>query len=223
MRIAVIGGTGKEGRGLAVRWAAAGHHVVIGSRDGERAAAAAVELAALSGRADAQLEGRDNVAALAGAEAVLLSVPYSGHRDTLIALKSELSDRIVIDITVPLVPPAVSTVHLPSGQAAALEAQEILGPSAKVVAALHHVSSTQLIDPKKEIDCDVLICGDDATAKGTVLKLINDLGLRGLDAGPLRNAVALESLTPVLLALNKRYKSSGAGIRFTNIKVPSQS
>lgn len=220
MRIAVIGGTGKEGRGLAVRWAAAGHHVVIGSRDGERAAAAAVELAALSGRPDAQMEGRENVAALAGAEVVLLSVPYAGHRETLTSLKSELLDRIVIDITVPLVPPAVSTVHLPSGQAAALEAQEILGPSVKVVAALHHVSSTQLIDPKKEIDCDVLLCGDDAAAKTTVLKLVADLGLRGLDAGPLRNAVALESLTPVLLALNKRYKSSGAGIRFTNIKVP---
>lgn len=216
MRIAVIGGTGKEGRGLAVRWAAAGHDVVIGSRDGERAAAAAVELSTIAGRT---LEGGDNLTALERAEVVLLSVPYSAHAETLRGLKAAIGSRIVIDITVPLQPPTVSQVHLPPGQSAALEAHAILGPNVKVVAALHHVSSTQLIDPKKNIDCDVLVCADDAAAKATVLKLIGDLGLRGLDAGALRNSIALESLTPVLLALNKRYKSSGAGIRFTNLNV----
>lgn len=216
MRIALIGGTGKEGRGLAVRWAAAGHDVVLGSRDAERAAAVATELSALAGRA---LSGAENVAALDKADVVLLSVPYAGHAETLRALAPHLAGRIVIDITVPLKPPAVSKVQLPAGQAAALEAQELLGPTVKVVAALHHVSSTQLIDPKKDIDCDVLVCGDDAAAKATVLGLIADLKLRGLDAGALCNAIGLESLTPILLALNKRYKSLGAGIRFTNIVV----
>lgn len=220
MRIAVIGGTGKEGRGLAMRWAAAGHSVVLGSRDGARATQVAAELSSLVGHT---LTGAENVAALDGAEVVLLSVPYAGHGETLRALQPQLASvagRILIDITVPLRPPRVSEVHLPAGQAAALEAQAIVGEQVKVVAALHHVSSTQLADPNKTIDCDVLICGDDAGAKATVLRLIADLRLRGLDAGALCNAVALESLTPILLALNKRYKSAGAGIRFTNIDVP---
>jgi 8-hydroxy-5-deazaflavin:NADPH oxidoreductase len=216
MRIALIGGTGKEGRGLAVRWAAAGHDVVLGSRDGARAAAVATELAQLAGRS---LSGADNAAALDRADVVLLSVPYAAHAETLRAIAPQLGERILIDITVPLKPPQVAKVQLPAGLSAALEAQAILGASAKVVAALHHVSSTQLIDPKKQIDCDVLVCGDDAAAKSTVLALIADLGLRGLDAGVLANSIALESLTPVLLALNKRYKSVGAGIRFTNLEV----
>ncbi len=218
MRIAVIGGTGKEGRGLAVRWAIAGHQVVIGSRDGERARLVAGELSQLAGR---PVEGADNVAALAGAAVALLSVPYTAHEGTLRSLQRELSGLVVIDITVPLQPPAVSQVHLPAGQSAALEAQAILGPGAKVVAALHHVSSTQLLDPSKAIDCDVLVCGDDAAAKALVVSLIGQLSLRALDAGPLRNSIALESMTPVLLALNKKYKSSGAGLRFTNIQVPA--
>jgi NADPH-dependent F420 reductase len=217
MRIGVIGGTGKEGRGLALRWALAGHDVVIGSRDAERARAVAAELLPLTG---GKLTGSDNGAALSGAEVVLLSVPYAAHAETLHGLKAELADRILIDITVPLQPPHVGQVHLPKGESAALEAQAILGPTAKVVAALHHVSSTQLLEPSKIIDCDVLLCGDDPQAKATVTALVVDLGLRGLDAGPLRNSIALESLTPVLLTLNKKYKSAGAGIRFTNIKVP---
>jgi NADPH-dependent F420 reductase len=219
MRIALIGGTGKEGRGLAVRWAIAGHQVVLGSRDGERAQAAAAELTKLAGR---PLEGGENQAALEGAELALLSVPYTAHGDTLRSLKDALGGRILVDITVPLQPPAVSQVHLPPGQSAALEAQAILGPAARVIAALHHVSATQLIDPSRPIDCDVLVCGDDAAAKATVLALVGDLGVRALDAGPLRNSVALESLTPVLLALNKKYKSTGAGIRFTNLAVPEK-
>jgi NADPH-dependent F420 reductase len=222
MRIALIGGTGKEGRGLAVRWAIAGHQVVLGSRDGERARAAAAELSSLAALAGRPLEGGENQAALAGADLALLSVPYSAHADTLTSLKDALAGRILIDITVPLQPPAVSQVHLPPGQSAALEAQAILGPTVRVIAALHHVSSTQLIDPSRQIDCDVLVCGDDAAAKATVLALVGELGVRALDAGPLRNSVALESLTPVLLTLNKKYKSAGAGIRFTNLVVPGQ-
>lgn len=227
MRIGLIGGTGKEGRGLAARWARAGHQVFIGSRDAERARTVARELSQLAGTS---LDGGDNAAAVAEAEVVLLSVPYSGHAETLRGCKDALQGRILIDITVPLVPPHVAQVHLPSGQSAALEAQALLGPAVKVVSALHHVSSTKLGDLGQgaepgqgagpDIDCDVLVCADDAPAKAVVLSLVADLGLRGLDAGPLRNSIALESLTPVLLSLNKKYKSSGAGIRFTNINVP---
>jgi NADPH-dependent F420 reductase len=122
-----------------------------------------------------------------------------------------------VDITVPLKPPKVRRVHLPEGRAAALEAQAILGPGTKVVAALHHVSSVHLADPAHAIECDVLVCSDDEDAKRAVLGLIGDLGLRALDAGPLENAIALESLTPVLLHLNKTYGSAGTGIRFTGL------
>ena len=217
MNIAVVGGTGKEGKGLAVRWARAGHHVAIGSRDGARAAAAAAELVA-AGHGD--VVGGENAEMVAGAEVVVLSVPYAAHASTLESIKHALAGRVLVDITVPLVPPRVHKVTLPAGTAAALEAQAIVGPATPVVAALHHVSSTQLVDPARTIDCDVLYCGDDDAAKETVGKLLADLHLRAYDAGPLANAVALESLTPVLIALNKKYNSSGTGIRLTSIREP---
>jgi NADPH-dependent F420 reductase len=211
MNIGLIGGTGREGRGLALRWARAGHAVRIGSRDAARAKERAAELAVPG------VEGGDNVWA-AGADVVLLSVPYGAHKETLEALAPHLAGRILIDITVPLKPPRVGEVNLPQGQAAAIEAQAIVGASCKVVAALHHVSSVHLSDPDHAIECDVLVCGDDATARDAVIRLVEDLGTTALDAGPLKNAVALEALTPVLLHLNKRYKTSAVGVRFTNIK-----
>jgi len=214
MNIAIVGGTGKEGRGMAMRWAKAGHAVFIGSRDGARARAAADELFEQVGR---QLNGGDNHAAVAGADVVILSVPYSAHAETLRGLKDALVGKIVVDITVPLKPPNVRRVNVPEGKAAALETQTILGAGSRVVAALHHVSSVHLSDLEHAIDCDVLACSDDADALQIVIALIEDLGTRALDAGPLANAVALESLTPVLLHLNRRYKSPGAGIRFTGL------
>lgn len=214
MRIGVIGGTGREGKGIAVRWASAGHTVVIGSRDAARARERAAELAQAG---PTTITGADNESAIRDARVVLLSVPYSAHGDTLRALKPVLAGRILIDITVPLRPPKVTEVHLPPGHAAALEAQEILGPGTPVVATLHHVSSAHLADPAYPIDCDVLVCSDFPEARETVIELIGDLGLRGLDAGPLRNAIALESLTPVLLYLNRKYKTSGTGVRFTGL------
>lgn len=215
MKIAVIGGTGKEGRGLALRWARAGHTVLLGSRDPARAQAMTAELAAAVGRGE--LIGGDNRWAVAGAGIVVLAIPYTAHRDTLTSLKTSLGGKILIDITVPIEPPHVRQVHLPKGQSAALEAQQLLGPDVRVVATLHHVSASHLADPDHGIDCDVLACSDDAEALATVLQLVGDLNLRGLDAGPLRNAVALEALTPVLLHLNRRYKSRGAGIRITGV------
>ena len=214
MRIAILGGTGKEGRGLGVRWAKAGHDVVIGSRDAERARAKAEELSREAGTA---IGGGDNAWAAREAEVVVLAVPYGAHEATLTAVKEALDGRILVDITVPLVPPKVQRVSLPKGGAAALEARALVGPSVRVVAALHHVSSAHLGDPDHAIDCDVLCCSDDADALGVVMSLVGDLGLRALDAGPLANAVALESLTPVLLHLNKRYKSPGTGVRITGL------
>lgn len=211
MRIAVVGGTGKEGSGMALRWAKAGHDVFLGSRDAARAQAKAAELAQLSG---GKVTGGDNPWAVGLAEVCVLSVPYAAHRETLQSLKAALAGKVVLDVTVPLKPPQIRKVQLPEGQAAALEAQALLGPDVKVVAGVHHVSSVHLLDLNHAVDCDVLACSDDAKALEVCLGLIRDLGVRAFDAGPLANAIALESLTPVLLHLNKQYKTS-AGIRIT--------
>ena len=214
MRIALVGGTGKEGRGLGSRWAAAGHDVVIGSRDSERAEARAREVQSESGR---PVTGCANIEAVRDADLVVLCVPYGAHGATLETIAGHIGDAIVMDITVPLVPPKVRRVHLPEGEAAALETQAILGSDTRIVAALHHVSSAHLADPDHAIDCDVLVCGNDREARDTVIELMADLGMRGVDAGVLANAVALEALTPVLLHVNRRYGSPGAGIRITGI------
>jgi NADPH-dependent F420 reductase len=215
MRIGIVGGTGKQGTGLARRWARAGHTIAIGSRDASKARA---HLAEITGGAPAgAIEGGDNVWAASGADVVVLSVPYSAHGETLRAIVGAVAGKVMVDMTVPLQPPKVSRVHLPAGQAAALEAQAIVGAATPVAAALHHVSATHLADPSHPIECDVLVAADDARAKSTTLQLVRDLGLRGLDAGPLVNAIALESLTPVLIHLNRTYKSQGAGVVFTNL------
>ena len=214
MKVAIIGGTGKEGRGMAARWAKAGHDVFLGSRDPARAQSIAGELSELAG---AKVQGGDNRWAIAQAEIVVLSVPYAGHRETLLSLKEDLRGKVLVDITVPLKPPEVRKVVLPEGKAAALEAQALVGDVAKVVAAFHHVSAVHLSDLAHPIDCDVLVCSDDTGAREQVIELAAGLGTRGLDAGVLANAVALESLTPVLLQLNKRYKNPGVGIRFTGL------
>jgi NADPH-dependent F420 reductase len=214
MKVAIVGGTGKEGRGMAARWTQAGHTVFIGSRDAARAQAAAEELKAQVGGA---VQGGDNRWAIAQGDIVVLSVPYAGHRETLLGLKDDLRGKILVDITVPLRPPEVRKVSLPEGKAAALEAQALVGDVAKVVAAFHHVSAVHLSDLAHPLECDVLVCSDDADAREQVCKLAEGLGTRGLDAGALVNAIALESLTPVLLQLNRRYKSAGAGIRFTGL------
>jgi 8-hydroxy-5-deazaflavin:NADPH oxidoreductase len=213
MKIAIVGGTGKEGTGMALRWAKAGHEVFIGSRDATRALAKAEELQGLAGGA---IQGGDNAWAVQQAAMVVLSVPYDAHQATLEQLKGVLAGRILIDITVPLKPPKVRQVHLPPGQSAALEAQALLGNTAAVVAALHHVSAAHLSDLDHPIDCDVLACSDDPRALELALGLIRDLGVRAFDAGPLVSSIALESLTPVLLHLNKLHKAR-VGIKLTGV------
>jgi NADPH-dependent F420 reductase len=216
MRIAVVGGTGNEGRGMALRWARAGHEVFIGSRTVERAQAAAAELNAQAQVAiQSQIQGNENEAVVRACELVVLSVPYTAHASTLAELKEALVGRILIDITVPLKPPKVTAVNLPAGQAAALEAQQFLGEGTQVVAALHHVSAVHLRDLDHAIDCDVLACSDHKEALERVLPVIRDLGVRAFDAGPLLNAIALESLTPILLHMNRSLKGRSVGIRIT--------
>ncbi len=213
--IAVLGGTGKEGSGLAMRWAMNGYTVMIGSREAEKAIARAAELNAQMG--GEYLTGLSNAEAAQKADLVVLSVPYSAHQATLESVKEFISGKVMIDLTVPLQPPKVRTVFVPEGKAAALEAQALLGESVKVVAAFQNVSAEQLGDPKHTVDCDVLVCGSDAEAKAAVMKLVEATGMRGVDAGPLANAVAVEALTPVLLYINKTYGIKGSGIRITGI------
>ncbi|MGB5812064.1 MAG: NADPH-dependent F420 reductase [Polyangiales bacterium] len=214
MKIGIVGGTGREGRGLAVRWAQAGHDVFIGSRDAARGASKASEFSSEFGTT---LQGGDNTAACRHGELIVVTVPYTAHRPTFESIASSVADKVIVDITVPLQPPKVRSVNLPEGQSAALEAHALLGEEARLVAALHHISSDHLSDPDHTFDCDVLVCGNDKDARAAVISVIGDLGLRGVDAGVLRNAIALESLTPVLLHINRRYKSVGSGIRITGI------
>src|SRR6185503_1983083 len=162
----------------------------IGSRDAKRAQACAAELTAAG---HGTFEGDENFAAAMSAEVAVLTVPYAAHESTLRAIKPAMAGKVLIDVTVPLKPPKVTRVQLPPGRAAALEAQELLGPETPVAAALHHVSHAHLADPTATIRCDVLIATDDARARAIALGLVGDLGLRGLDAGPLDNAIALES------------------------------
>lgn len=215
LTVAVLGGTGSEGSGLAVRWAAGSYRVIIGSRSQERAVQKAVELNELIGAA--VVSGADNFSAASEADLIVLSVPYAAHKATLEAIGDAAEGKILIDVTVPLKPPKVRTVHLPEGQSAALEAQALLGDGVRVVAAFQNVSAEHLTDPNHVVDCDVLVCGNDKEAKAEVIKLVEATGMRGLDAGRLQNAIAVEALTPVLIGLNIRYKGQGAGIRITGL------
>lgn len=214
MTIAVLGGAGKEGGGLALRMAEAGHRVVIGSRDAARAQVAADIINAQLGGTFAV--GSDNVTAAAGAELVLLAVPYSAQRATAEALLPQLKGKILIDVTVPLVPPKVSRVQLPAGGSAVDALQQALGPDVRVVSAFQNISAHHLAH-KGPIDCDVLVCSDDREAADLVVALAQQLGMGGLYAGPLANSAATEALTSLLIGLNIRNKVTGAGIRITGL------
>lgn len=204
--LAVIGGTGAEGSGLALRWAQAGYRVVVGSRSAERA----IEVAAGFGA-----EGMDNPAAAAACDIAVLTVPYDAQRATLTDLRDALQGKILVDVTVPLVPPKVMRVQLPEEGCAARVAQTVLGDDVRVVSAFQNVSAGHLKDPDHVIDCDVLITGDDPAARAEVVKLAAAAGLNGIEAGPLDNAVAAEAMTSLLIWINRKYKSPGAGIRVT--------
>jgi 8-hydroxy-5-deazaflavin:NADPH oxidoreductase len=215
MNIGILGGTGKEGSGLAYRWALAGHDVVIGSRDAAKAVAGAAELNQLLA-SKAVVRGAGNGEA-AQAAVVVLTVPYSAQVATADSVAPQLQGKILVDVTVPLAPPKVDRVQLPNGESAVVALQRRLGAAVKVVSAFQNVSATHLKDPAHEVDCDVLVCGDDADAREVVVGLAHDAGLRAWHAGVLANSVASEALTSVLIAINKRYKVAGSGIRITGI------
>ncbi len=214
--IAVLGGTGKEGSALAMRWALNGYRVMIGSRSAEKAEAAAMEMNAQLG--GDYLRGVSNEEAASSASIVVLSVPYDAHKSTLESIKAHLDGKVLVDLTVPLAPPEVTKVNVPVGKSACLEAQAFLGGGVKVVAAFQNVSAVKLKDPNNVVDCDVLVCADDEGAKNDAMELVKAAGLRPIDAGSLQNAVAVEALTPVLLYINKKYKVKGAGIRITGVE-----
>ena len=215
MTIAVLGGTGAEGSGLAIRWANAGHAVILGSRNAEKAATAAQVLNAKLG--SDRVRGLDNRAATAAADVVVLAVPYSAQKPTVEDVKSALAGKILIDVTVPLVPPKVSKVQLPEGGSAVEAMQRLLGEQTRVVSAFQNVSAHYLSDLDRKIDCDVLVCGDDKGAREVAVQLAADAGLRGVHAGVLANSAASEALTSALIAINRYYKVPAAGIHITGV------
>ena len=211
--IAVLGGTGKEGKGLAYRWARAGYRVLIGSRSSERAVTAASEIMSLLDGSPS-IVGMDNLEAAEQANIVVLTVPYAAHRDTLESVKDALKGKILIDVTAPLVPPKVTKVQMPAAGSAAQEAKEIVGDGVEVVAAFQSISHEHLVG-EEDIDCDVLVTGSSKAARAEALTLVEAAGLTGWDAGPIENSVVVEGLTSVLININKQYGSTHAGIKIT--------
>ena len=214
--IGIIGGTGKEGKGLAYRWAQAGHEVIIGSRKFEKAQKAVDDLSGLLGEKAALLRGMENEDAVAACDIAVITVPYAAHRITLESLKEVLDGKILIDVVVPIVPPKVTKVQMPPAGSAAQEAQEILGENCNVVDAFQNISHERLMSDE-EVACDVLVCGKGKAARNVVLALVADTGLKGWDAGPIENAVVVEGLTSVLIGLNIQYHVHASGIKITGI------
>jgi NADPH-dependent F420 reductase len=214
-RIAIIGGTGAEGSGLAIRWANAGHQIIVGSRDAAKAQAVAADL---NGRLNSsKISGATFDDAVKAAEVVVLTVPFAAQISTVEALRSDLQGKILIDVTVPLVPPNVSQVQLPPTDSCVVAVQNALGEGVRVVSAFQNVSAHRLKDLNYEVQCDVLVCGNDKEARQLVIGLARDARLRGIDAGLLVNSTVAESLTSVLIWINRTYKIPDAGIAITGI------
>jgi NADPH-dependent F420 reductase len=224
--IAVLGGTGKEGKGLAYRWAKAGYHVIIGSRTPEKAQATAAELATLLSAtpdtgmllsSSTHVDGTDNLNASYKADILVLTVPYAAHRATLESIRQAAQGKLLIDVTVPLVPPKVTKVQMPEAGSAALEARQVLGEGVEVVDAFQNISYDRLLN-NEQVDCDVLVAGTSKIARDRVLKLVEAVGFTGWDAGPVENTMVVEGLTSILIGLNKQHNSEHAGIKITGLK-----
>jgi NADPH-dependent F420 reductase len=213
--LAILGGTGAEGSGLGFRWAHGGYPVILGSRSAEKAQEGATELNTLLGKD--VVRGMDNLSAAKAADIVIVTVPYSAQQQTISDVASALEGKILVDVTVPLVPPKVNRVQLPEGGSAVEAIQKMLGSGVRVVSAFQNVSAHHLKDLSHAVDCDVLVAGDDIPSREAVITLANAVGLRGIHAGPLCNSVVAEALTSVLIAINQRYKIAGSGIRITGL------
>jgi NADPH-dependent F420 reductase len=218
--IAVLGGTGAEGSGLAFRWAHAGHRVILGSRSPQKASDMAHKLNQLLGREAIVWE--TNMNAAQAADVVVLTVPHAAQRATVEEVAAALRGKVLVDATVPLVPPKVNRVRLPAEGSAVAAVQALLGPTVKVVSAFQNVSAHHLKDLDHAIDCDVLVCGDDIEARERVIGLSQDIGLRGVHAGPICNSAAAEALTSILISINMAYKVPGAGLRITGVSALEQ-
>jgi NADPH-dependent F420 reductase len=212
-KITIVGGSGALGAGLAKRWARKGHQIIIGSRDEKRASEAATRLNNEAGTKS--IIGLENKQASENGEIVVLTVPFSNHMSTLSLIAPVLDNKILIDVTVPLVPPKVRTVHIPEGGSCAKAAQEFLGKSVRVVSAFQSVAATHLDDLEHEIDCDVLVCGNDPEAREVVVGLASDANMKAWHAGVIANSIVAEAMTSSLIFMNNRYKIDGAGLRIT--------
>ena len=216
--LAILGGTGDLGTGLARRWAQAGYRVIIGSRTQDKAEAAAADLRevmAERGIAEVGVEAMENLAAASAADIVTLTVPFSHQSSTLELVKPALQGKILVDVTVPLVPPKVGRVQLPELGSAGQIAQQLLGEDVQVVSAFQNVAAHHLQDGHG-LDCDVLVCGNSKEARAEVIKLVAAAGMRGFHAGLINNAAAAEALTSVLININRQYKCH-AGITISGL------
>ncbi|MHB8466930.1 MAG: NADPH-dependent F420 reductase [Acidimicrobiales bacterium] len=210
--VAILGGTGPQGRGLAVRLARAGCRVVIGSRDAQKAQDAAAPLGG-------GVTGAGNADAATSAEVVFVAVPWDAHEPTLRSLAGELAGRIVVDLVNPITFDERGPVGLPVAAGSSAEQAQALLPASIVVSGFHHVSAKLLLSAADEVDTDVMICGDDLAAKERILALARLIpGVRAVDAGPLRLARFLEGMTSVLLSVNRQYKTT-TGIRLTQLDI----
>jgi 8-hydroxy-5-deazaflavin:NADPH oxidoreductase len=214
VNIAILGGTGKEGAGLAVRWAKLGHSIVIGSRDAERAKAKAAELRETAKALP--IVGHTNAEAAGLGEIVVVALPATGLSATLPEVREACKGKVVISTVVALTFGGPRLFTPPPAGSSAEEVQALL-PDARVVAAFHHIAAHELADAEHPIDCDLLICGQDATAKEAVTQLGRSMGLRVIDVGALSNAGPLEGITAVLASINRRYKLKNSGIKITGL------
>ena len=208
--IAILGGTGDLGTGLAIRWSKAGHRIVIGSRTLEKARNAVANLARISPETPA--DAMENPDAAAAGDIVVLTVPAEHQTSTLASVRTGLSGKILIDVTVPLVPPRVGTVQLPDAGSAGKRAQEFLGDDVMVVTAFQNVAA-HLLKEDVAIECDVLVAGNKRAARETVIRLAEEAGMRAWHAGPIENSAAAEALTSILIQINRRHDIAHSGIK----------
>jgi hypothetical protein len=219
LRVALVGGTGELGSGLAFQLARAGFDVVIGSRSVDRAEATAKSLR--DELPEARIGAADNVSAAAGADVVMMTVPYASHDGTLESIREQVQGKIFVDTTVPLVPPKVMRVQLPQQGSVAKRAQQMLGENVRVVSAFQNVAAAHLRNDRlSDTACDVLVCGNDPAARDSIVEIAQRIGLKAWHAGPIDNSAVAEALTSVLIFMNKRYGLDGAGIRIVGSTRP---
>jgi NADPH-dependent F420 reductase len=215
MSIAILGGTGREGRGLAFRWAKAGYKVILGSRSAQHAKAVAVDLKKkING--NCSCEGMENLEAANQADVIVVTVPFSAHKEILELIRKSVIGKLVVDVTVPLAPPEITKAKMPPAGSAAQEAQQILGGEVNICTAFQNIAFEHFMTDEKT-DCDVLVTGSSKEARSQTLELVKATGFNGLDAGPIENSAVVEGLTSVLIYINRQYHSTNAGIKITGI------